>query len=287
MARKRATLTDLLNDVTFRRIYEKYKLLATSAFEWEGLPDGIKSRHIETLLFEHGKAIFFRDPMMSYMCLKAEDSSHVNVYGDPLGYRAVGVKYSEYYSADDVVIIENNPLRLNTADFVALYVYKIAEAERTIDVNVKSVKRPYFITCDDKDVFTFKEIFRRVDGNEPAIFTDKRINPNSIAVFNTGVTFLGNELTEYIRSVEGALETFLGYNNNPVEKRERVNVSETNANNQLIESFAEMQDRSRQEACKAISEIFGVEVKVKRKGVEADAVEHVESDDRIAGDSRS
>ena len=72
MARKRASLSDLLNDLTFRTIYDKFRLIAINMYEWENLPAGIEPRHIEKLLFEHGKAIFFRDPVKSYMCLQAQ-----------------------------------------------------------------------------------------------------------------------------------------------------------------------------------------------------------------------
>ncbi len=69
MARKRATLTDLLNNLTYKVIYEKFKLIAMNSFKWENLPDGILERHIERELFAHGQAIFFRDELMGYMCL--------------------------------------------------------------------------------------------------------------------------------------------------------------------------------------------------------------------------
>ena len=60
MARKRANLTDLLNELTFSTLYNKFRLLATSAFEWTGLPDGIEEKFIERFLFDYGKAAFFR-----------------------------------------------------------------------------------------------------------------------------------------------------------------------------------------------------------------------------------
>lgn len=264
MARKRATLTDLLNDLTARIIFDKFKLLACSAFEWEGLPDDIQSKHIEKLLFSYGKAIFFKDPAMSHMCLEAQDTGKFNVYQEPISYQAVGFQYMKEYNADDCVIIQNNKLRLATEPFIMFYTSKLLEAERTMDVNVKACKTPYIFACDDKDVFTFKRIFQEIDGNIPALFVDKGLNLDAIDVLQTNVPFLGNDLMDYKKSVENELLTFLGFDNVAVDKKERVNVPEANSNNQIIHAFSELQETARKEACKEINEMFGLNVSVRR-----------------------
>lgn len=279
--RKRANLTDLLNDLTFKKVFDKYKLLAVSAFEWEGLPPGIKSRHIENLLFSQGRAIFFKDPDMSFMCLKCDDGVGVNVNGDPVQYLATGFGYHEYYDADKCVIIENNILRKATEPFIYLYVNKITEAERTMDVNIKSVKTPIVFTCDEKNVLTFKQIFQQVDGNVPALFADKNITPDSISAFQTGAKFLCNDIMDYKKSVDNEVLTFLGYNNLAVDKKERVNVKEAESNNGVIKSFAEMQEDARKEACKLINSMYGLNMSVRRKGGISDvqSVDDNESND--------
>lgn len=265
MARKRANMSDLLNDLTFKTLYDKFKLLAVSAFEWEGLPDDIEGKYIENYLFDHGKAIFFKDPSMSFMCLEAQDGGQLNVYGMPLKYFASGINYHKSINCDDCIIIENNELRRCTHDFIMHYVNKLTEAERTMDVNVKSCKTPYLITCDDKDLLSFKRVFSLIDGNTPVIFADKSMNPDAIRVFQTGAKLIANDLMDYKKSVENEVYTFLGFNNTPVDKKERTNVPEVTSNNQLIESFAEMQLIARQKAVEAINEKFGLNISVRRR----------------------
>lgn len=276
MAKKRANLSDLLNDLTFRTQYDKFKLVALNEWEWDNLPDGIQPRHIEKLLFSRGYACFFRDPKMSHMCLECDTGGTVNVYGDPLSYRAHGFNYQRVMDADECVIIRNNLLALPTEPFVLHYVNKLTEAERTMDVNVKSCKTPIIFACDDKDVLTFKRIFQQVDGNVPAIFADRGLNLDSITAFQTGVKFMGNELMDYKRSVESDLLTFLGQNNTPVDKKERLITDEAEANNQLIESFAELQMEARQKACEEINAMFGLNVSVRRRAPVEKPVETVE-----------
>lgn len=265
--RKRANLTDLLNQLTFKTIYNKYSLLAQTCFEWEGLPEGIQEKHIERFLFEHGKAVFFKAEGMSYMCLKCDDAGKRNVYNEALYYNATGVGFNKRLQADECVVIENNPLRLDTDSFLMFYCNKLYEAERTIDVNIKSVKTPVVFACDDKDSLSFKRLFQQVDGNTPAIFADKGLNLDSIGAYKTGVTFLCNDLMDYKKSVENEMLTFLGFDNLAVDKKERVNLSEANSNNQITETFSELQLMSRQLACERINEMFGLSLSVKRKEV--------------------
>lgn len=263
MARKRATLTDLLNDLTFKVIYDKFKMIAVNMFEWSGLPEGIDEKYIENFLFHHGKAIFFRDPKMSFMCLKADDGEFQNVYGERLGWWATGFNYHEYYDADECVIISNNKLRIPTEQFILFYTNKLTETERTTDVNVKTCKIPFIITCDDKDLLSFKQIFAKIDGNEPVIYADKGLNIESIQVLPTGVKFMGKELQDYKHTVENELLTFLGLNNTPVEKKERLITDEAEANNELIQSFCDIQLEAREKACEEINKLFGLNVSVK------------------------
>lgn len=278
MARKRATLTDLLNDLTFKTLFDKFRLICVNEWEWSGLPDWIQERHIENKLFSKGFACFFEDPSMSYMCLECEPTGHVNVNGDPLAYRAHGFNYQRTMDADHCVIIRNNKLALPTEPFVLHYVNKLTEAERTMDVNIKACKTPVVFTCDDKDVLTFKRLWQATDGNVPAHFVDKTLNLDGIQALQTGVKFMGNDLMDYKRSVESDLLTFLGQNNTPVDKKERLITDEAEANNQLIDGFAELQLQARREACEAINKMFGLNVSVKRRGPVEKPVETVEKE---------
>ena len=279
MAKKRATLSDLLNDLTFRIHFDKNKLICMNEHEWAGLPEGIESRHIERLLFNPGFGVFFRDPGMDFMVLEGHADGRLNVNGDPLGYRVHGYNYQRHLQAEDCVIIRNNLLGLPTEPFIMHYVNKITEAERTMDVNIKACKTPVVFACDDKDVLTFKRIFQQVDGNVPAIFADRGLNLDSIQAFLTGVKFMGNELMDYKRSVESDLLTFLGQNNTPVDKKERLITDEAEANNQLIQSFADLQLQARQKACKEINAKFGLSVSVKKRVPVENPVESVEKED--------
>lgn len=262
MGKKRKNVTEYLNDVTFKLNEDKYHLIALNQFKWNNLPTGITETHLERLLYRFGKAIFFKNPKGSFMCLEAQDGEGMNVYGMPTSYRAIGYNFNKKFNVDDCVIIENNKLRLPTQPFIRFYAGKLTEIERTADVNVKACKTPVIFACDDKDVLTFKQIFQKVDGNVPAIFADRGLNIDAISAYDTKVKFLGNELADYKKTVENELLTFLGQNNPAVDKRERLLTDEVNSNNELIESFFDLQLEARKRACEEINTLFNLSISV-------------------------
>lgn len=284
MARKRRTEADLLNQQTFRVLYEHYKAIAMNMFRWEGLPEGITERFLEKTLFEEGKILFFRDPAMSYMTLPCGPGPYLDVYGEPLRWRAMGMNYNREYKREDCVLIENNKLRIPTADMVSFFVRKLYEAERTMDTNLTTCKVPFLFTCDEKQVLTYKEVFRRIDANEPAIFGVKGLAGDEIGVLPTKGVFLGNELMDYSHSVENKLLTFLGVNCSPVDKKERLITDEAQSNDQLLDMNADLMLETRQAACEAINALFGLNVSVelrhKREEVTDDVAEQHQQSDR-------
>jgi len=279
MSRRRPTLTDLLNDLTFRTLFDKYKLVSMNEWKWNNLPEGIEERHIERWLFSRGFCCFFKRNQGSFMVLECSADGRQNVYGDPTGYRITGVNFQTHRPAEKCVIIKNNLLALPTETFVIHYVNKITEAERTMDVNVKACKTPVIFSCDDKDALSFKRLFQQTDGNVPAIFADKGLNLDGVQAFNTGAKFMGNELMDYKRSIESDLLTFLGQNNTPVDKKERLITDEAEANNQLIDSFGDLQLQAREKACEEINAMFGLNISVERRAPVEKPVESVENEE--------
>lgn len=268
MAKRRATLTDLLNDLTARTVYDKYKLVSMNAHQWDGLPEGMKERYIERWLYSDGMCVFFQPPGLDYTVLKCQPVGGVNIYGEPKKFRATGLNGKHYDlvdGQDKFVIIENNMLKKPTDPFIMFYTNKITEAERTMDVNVKQQKTPTIVLCDDKTVLSFKQLISQVDGNVPTVYADKNLNLEAISALDLKAKFLCNDLMDYKKSVENELLTFLGLNNLPVDKKERMITDEAESNNQLIDSFADLQLEARKRACEEINRVFGLNVSVKRR----------------------
>ena len=75
-------MTKISNNTTFQKYYNQFTLLALNMFEWENLPDGIETRHIEKPLIEFGYSFFYNDENFGYVCLPCTITGF-NIYNEP------------------------------------------------------------------------------------------------------------------------------------------------------------------------------------------------------------
>jgi hypothetical protein len=265
---KRPTISQLLNDLTFKTIYLRIKNLALNMFEWEGLPEGLRPEYIERVLYHEGQALFFKDDKMGIFCLPCQPSGGVNIYNEHMDFYAVGFNYHKKYSLDQAVLIKNNMLMTNTDDQVMIYANKIADIERSFDVNIRNQKFPFIIKCNDKDELTFKNIYYQIDGNEPVVYTDKNLDLDSIDVLPTIAPFVADKLADSRHDIWNEVLTYLGINNANTDKKERLVSDEVNSNNEFVRYNAEYMLQTRQYACDQINEMFGLNISVKRRVIE-------------------
>ena len=261
---KKLDRNDYLNAITESFLYSRFRLLMINQFKWKGLEEfNIQERHIENFLFDNGFCLFFEDPMNGKLCLPCYGAGQQNVYGDFLKYTATGMNYTYTVDADKAVLIENNKLRLPTDTAVLYFVTRLYELTRTMDVNVKQLKLQTLFSATDKNVLTVKKIIDELDKNNWAIVTDSTMQVEEIVkAIPTGVKPLTAELTDRYNAVMNEALTYFGINNANTDKRERLITDEANANNQFIDSCAQMFLESRQRACEEINKKFGANISV-------------------------
>lgn len=299
MARKRITQNEAELFVQSNGMYMRYKLLAESLFKWEGLPDGIEERHIEEYLFDFGQALFFRDPNMSYMCLQAQNGVNLNVYADPLTYRAIGINYNKEYRAghnpeyavyasqhadalQEGIVIRNNPHSVSTRTLIMPYLLKLAKIEQVMDVNIETAKTPFIVECTPANELSMKNAMKNLFNGVYAIFTNKKLElSKNVQVIQTGAKFMGNEMIDYKHAVESDLLTVLGIDNVNVSKRERLISGEATANDKLIASFIDVALTSRKAAAESINAAFGLNVSVDMRNPVDNSVDNVERGEEL------
>lgn len=279
MTKKRTTGADLMNAITETFLYKRFELLALNMFKWDGLPDTMQERHIERLMLNEGRALFFKDPELGFLCLPCEDASRQNVYGDPLAYRATGFGYSREIKASDAVLIENNKLRMPTCSALLYFVNQLYEVVRTRDVNLKTLKAPFLVSGDDKTILTVKKVLEDIDDNVFAVFADKSFNlEDAVKVFQTGVKCMTNELTDLYHDIMNEALTYLGMNNANTDKRERLITSEAESNNQFIDACASMFLEARERACEEINSKYGLNMSVELRTTRENSIKEGDPD---------
>ena len=251
----------------YKLIYDRYKMLALNMFRWEGLPDTIKSRHIENSLYHNGLCIIINDDNLGFISVPCNYGANLNINNEPTevittGYNYIKtIKYMSDKEKDKCQLILNNDLGIGNKEYIEYFAQKMYEVDTVIRANINQQKYPWFIPCEPKLKNSIKLMFEKVDNLEPLILADKSIISEGIQVLTTNTPYVADKLNEYKFELEREILTFLGLNNN-FEKKERLLTNEIDSNNQFIEANIEIQYKNRLIAQDYLNSKFGWNCKV-------------------------
>ncbi len=255
------------NSRAFQNWFVYLTNLYLNAFEFTGLPDTVNEKFLFETLYWDGKCLFFNDPTMGYLALPAEGDGELNVYFEYTRWRAISNQYNRVYNyPDDCVLIRANQLIYPPLFMVENWASRIADAERTIDVYAKTMKRPWLITGEHEDKLTMDILVDSVEQNELVITGSDRIGSELQRAYANPMD--GQGLMALWRHKHELLDeclTWFGINNANTEKRERLITSEVESNNQLIQLNSDTVLDWLQIACDEINERFGLNVSVDLK----------------------
>lgn len=258
----------IMNNQTYNDYLGRMKKICLSMFEWENLPTSMNARFLEMCLFYNGQAAMLYDDDLGYLNTMAADGGYINIYGLPTELNCYSYRFNQRRSlymtdtgeekGNECILVMNNYERIPTTATVSLFAYRLAEAQRTADVNIKAQRTPILITTDQKQYFTLKKMYEEYDGNTPAIFADKNlISPDALKAMKTDAPFLCNDIMEYKREIWNEFLTFMGIQNLS-EKRERLITGEVDSNNELLNLNLQALLIPRKEACRQFNEKYGL-----------------------------
>lgn len=262
-----------LNNRTFQFYLYNFKRLALSIFEWVNLPKSMNAMFLEKCLYYEGQAGLLKDPKYGFINTKVTDNGDLNIYHLPTKLNCYSFNYQTYrtlYTGIDglskaqenfhVILVQNNWEREPTSLFMELFAYRLYEAERTCDINVKAQKTPVLILVDEKQRLLMENLYEQFDGNRPFIFGDQKQleGQNLIQSIKTEAPFVADKIMDYKKEIWNEALTFLGINNIMVDKKERLITDEANSNNELINLNLQSFLAPRQEACRQFNEKFNL-----------------------------
>lgn len=263
----------MLNQRTYLMYFWRLLDLAISVFEWKNLPEGIDARMMETWLLRNGVVAFFYDPDLKtstladgkapegYAVLQVMAQGQWDMYHYPMERMAYSVNGMNIdLTAENSVLVFNDFLRVPMVPTLDLYAQRLAEIDRTIDVNVMNQKTPKIVRCTDKQRLTFKNMMMQAQGNVYWIFGDKNVNLDDIDVLDVSAPYVGNELQILKHQYWNEALTFLGVENVTTEKKERLVSNEVMSNMGDVEAQRFTRLNARKQACQEINRIFGLEV---------------------------
>lgn len=264
----------LLNDASYFDYLDRMRKIALSMFEWENLPDSMNARYLEMTLFYKGQAGLLYDKDYGFINTQATDSGYINIYGLPSRIQCYSYRYNEmrdlYVKGSgepidkEAILVLNNYDRTPTATTLQLFAYRLAQAQRTADVNIMAQRTPILITTDQRQEFSMRKLYEQYDGNTPVIYADKNsgLNPDAVRAIKTDAPFIATDILQYKILIWNEFLSFLGISNLD-EKRERLISSEIDSNNELVNMNLQSYLIPRKKACEEFNQKYGTNIDVK------------------------
>lgn len=272
----------IANSKSFMFYNNRLTELAISMFEWKNLPESIDPRFLELTLFKDGVAVFFKDEVLGHLTLQTTMGGRLDVYRIPIRRRAYAPNgYRRWLDNSDSVLIFNNYLHTNSILDIENFSYRLAEIQRTIDVNVVAQKTPVLIQCNENERFTMENLYMQYSGNQPFIFATDKLNTKGLTVLKTDAPLVAPQLYQLKSNVWNEALTYLGISNINVVKKERMISDEVTRN--LGGTYASRYSRlqARKDACKKINEMFGLNIDVEyRDDFNQDVMEMLDHETR-------
>lgn len=255
-------LLKMSNNTTFQKYYNQFMLLALNMFQWENLPNGVETRHIEKPLINNGYSFFYNDEEYGFVCLPCTITGF-NIYNEPTQITINNQLIHKTLNVDDGVLILNNDLQTGLYPIIINYASRLSEIETSINTNIYQQKFPFIIECSKDNEYSVREMIKNIHENEPYILVKKKLDLMDIKVDSLNVTYVADKLLEDKKKIENELLTLFGLNN-VNDKKERLIVDEANANNDYINRNVDLLYKNRKIACDKINEKFNLNVNVKR-----------------------
>lgn len=254
----------LKNELMYYEYRDQLTELATTMFEWNGLPDTIDKRYLEMILFFNGQAVFFEDEVLGYLTLKSVNNGDFNVYGIPNNRRAYGENngYHKTLTSEDSVLIYNNYLHTNSVRTVEIYAHRLWNLDRTIDVNTNAQKTPILLRCREQQKLTLENVYKEYDGNAPVIYAYKSFDPNDMQVLTTGAPYISDKIYTLKTQIVNEFLTRMGISNTNYQKRERLISEEVQRSQGATIASRYSRLEMRRQACEQINKMFNLNVSV-------------------------
>ena len=163
----------------------------------------------------------------------------------------------------DVVIGWAHTSHSSIRKLVLFYIDRIVEVENTIATNLFVHKLPRLIVCSPEDKKRCEEIVQAIESGEHKLFLEAEDFAAIKNVLESGQgSYIIDKLYQYKQNLENELHTFLGLNNIPIEKQERLINAEAHSNDQLINDSSDCFLDSLKAFCEEMTDILGYNVDV-------------------------
>ncbi|MBO7731676.1 MAG: hypothetical protein J6S67_03970, partial [Methanobrevibacter sp.] len=186
----------------------------------------------------------------------------------------------------DCVIIWAHKSHQPIRALVKYYIDQMIEVQKTINMNLFVHKMPRLVVCSPEDEARVKEFMSKIENGEKQLFMTAEDAQAIKNVLDSGASnsYIIDKLKQYFQILDNELLTFLGINNVPIEKQERLITDEAKSNDELIQQCGACFLDSLKESCENVEKVlqYPMPVEVTSKPKEEPQEDEDEGDDEDA-----
>lgn len=241
--------------------------LSVNRFKWVGLPDTVDERFLELTLFRRALAVFYWDEDFDkYMALRATGAGTINMYDNPTTFQVHGNStVNKHLPGNKCVPIWSNYLRAPDHDIVHIFSTKLAQIDRTIEINIDGMRYTHLVAVEENQRQTLTNIMRQHREGQPVIFGTQSMQGimEQVQAFNLGIdkdVVLNLQLSK--TRIWNECMTMLGINNSNQDKKERLVADEVAANDDQVTSARGVSLNARKMAAEQINRMYKLSVDV-------------------------
>lgn len=238
-----------------------------SMFRWKGLPDTIPERSLELFLQTNGNVCFYKYNEDLYV-FTGGMGGEPDVYYMPTVYTIANpaLKLSKSLEiGTECIVMPNDSLYLGLIPLFTRYATGITENELSIRLAIINSRIVDLISApDDRTKVSAEKFLIDIADGKPGVIAENAFL-DGIRTQPYGTTANSNALTNLIE-IEQYLKASwfneLGLNANYNMKRESLNSSESQMNNDALLPLVDDMLKCRERAIEKINEMFGTEISV-------------------------
>lgn len=256
--------------------------LAASRFKWEGLPDEIDVRFLELTLFYQAMSIFYHDGRYdTYMAMRGTQNGSLDYQNNPTGFNPIGnnfvtvpvsgmrdteffdTKTNQKVKIGQGIPIWANKQRIPDVDIVMIYAKKLANLDRTVEINSLNARRNKVIVTNDAMNLTMTNIARQIEEGQNNLKIKGNVDIDSIKAIDLGIDPLTILNLDIVRDRQwNKCMTLLGIESANQDKKERLVSDEVTANGDQTSMMRYVNLNERRVAAKKINDKYGLDISV-------------------------
>ena len=222
--RKRTMTNQITNVLTFESIFKQMTSIAKVNYIIEGLPETVWMPYVYNKLLYNGSIAFYVEPDIGLIALPFQTIGKLDIYNKPIKIKCMASngQNSRILDPEEYVIMYDNTDFRSIIPDIRLYAQKMAQCERTADINIIQQRTPRIIKGSQNQEQTIKRLYQDIDSNEEIIYLYKDLDLDDIDIVLQPAPFVADRLDEHADRIWNNFCRLVGVSNLAVQKKERL-----------------------------------------------------------------